>query len=101
LISTLPASSAASTTTKVLRYGTQKPAGYVSSMNERECRPRGSTAKAAPLSTGGVDFDCLPEAFAYRSRAVERSAFASVSPGALRKSDVGTRGARAPPMVFA
>jgi len=101
LITTLPAPSAANNAAKVLRYGTQKPAGYASFTNERECRKRSSAAKVVPLSNRGNDFACLPGAFAYRSRTVERGAFATLSPGATGRSDVETRRARAPPMVFA
>jgi len=99
LITTLPAPSAASSAAKVLRYGTQTLAGYASSTSERDCRARSGAAKIAPLSTRGIDFACLPEAFAYRSGAVERGAFATLSPGGTGKSSVETRGARAPPMI--
>ncbi len=101
LITTLPAPSAASSVAKVLRYGTQKPAGYASSTNERDCRKRGSVAKVAPPSTGSIDFACLPGAFALRLKAVESIAIATISPGGAGRSNVEARGARAPPVVFA
>lgn len=85
----------------MLRYGTQKPAGYASSTNERECRKRSSVGKVAPLSIGGIDLACLPEALAHRSKIVESIAVAAVSPGEAGRSNVETRRARAPPIVFA
>nr|WP_298094596.1 hypothetical protein [uncultured Shinella sp.] len=101
LITTLPAPSAASPAAKVLRYGTQKPAGYASSTNERDCRKRAGAGKIASLARGGIDLACLPADSACRPEAVERFARAMVSPGISRRSNVETRGARAPPTVFA
>ncbi|MCR6497806.1 hypothetical protein MUO32_02055 [Shinella sp. CPCC 101442] len=85
----------------MLRYGTQKPAGYASSTNERDCRKRTGAGKVASLARGGVDLACPPEDFARRSQTVDKLIVAMVSPGGAGKGNIETRGARAPPVFFA
>lgn len=101
LITTLPTPSAASSAAKVLRYGTQKPAGYASFANERGYRKHVIVGKITSLVRGGADLACPPEDFALRLEVVEKFAGATVSPGGTDKGIVEARRARAPPMVFA
>lgn len=101
LISTLPTPSTAGSTLKVLRYGTQKTAGYPSALHDMECRKREVADKIIPLERSGLDLDCLAPETALDGR----NGNAGVAPmlPSVRSGSGGveTPGARAPPLHFA
>ena len=101
LITTLPAPASASTATKVLRYGSQKAAGQAPSADERECRKRAASATASPFAWAGIDTACPPKDFAEGSYGVQTLAVATVPAFGTGTSCIETRGARAPPTIFA
>lgn len=101
LVTTLPAPAAASAATKVLRYGPQKTAGQAPSADGRECRKRATSGAASTLAWAGIDIACPPGDLADGSNGAGTLAVAIVPPFAAGARCVETRGARAPPTVFA
>jgi hypothetical protein len=83
----------------MLRYGTQKTAGYPSALPDIECRKRAVAGKVTSLDSAGTDFTCLPIREAFRLEGLAAALVVVLRPGAgVGRTEM--RGARAPPLNF-
>ncbi|MGD9478553.1 hypothetical protein V8U06_13430 [Shinella sp. G-2] len=100
MISTLTASSTAAAPAKMLRYGTHKTASAPSTAGEKDIRKRTVAGKMTVQDGPGVDLACLPAQTVLRLHAAP-AAIAMVLPFRSGTGSLDTRGARAPPPIFA
>lgn len=98
-MTTLSVPSVTTATSKVLRYSTQKTAGYPSTPADMEARKLVVAGKVTPLHSDGSDLACLPAADGLPRQT--GSATAMVPPCLSGNGRIDTRGARAPPLNFA
>jgi hypothetical protein len=100
LMTTLSVPSVTTATSKVLRYSTQKTAGYPSAPADMEARKRVVAGKVTPLHGDGSDLACLLATADGLPRQTG-IATAMVPPCLSGNGRIDTRGARAPPLSFA
>lgn len=84
----------------MLRYGTQKTAGYPSALPDIECRKRVFAGKVTSFDGAGTDFAFLPIREVFGLEELGAAILVVPKPGAVM-GRTQARGARAPPLNFA